>query len=227
LILDGCPLQGWISLRRVGAIDAHASSRVGNAASRRESFRGKLLLLQMFARTVKQDGLLTTSEARLLGLVSVSIVGLVVLSTFINPPHWLQVIALFVHLISLVVGFGSVLAVDWYGLLSLSGRVTIGDVLLTAERMTPLIWIGLAGLTASGVVLKPNLGSWLIVVKLSCVLGVGIVGVLALSTSRLMERQMPTPAQSVVRRGMVLAGASQTFWWTAVIIGFMTNQAAR
>jgi hypothetical protein len=59
------------------------------------------------------------------------------------------------------------------------------------------------------------------------VLGVGIVGVLALSTSRLMERQMPTPARSVVRRGMVLAGASQTFWWTAVIIGFMTNQVAR
>jgi hypothetical protein len=126
-----------------------------------------------------------------------------------------------------VVGFGSVLAVDWYGLLSLSRRVTIGDVLLTAERMTPLIWIGLAGLTVSGVVLKPDLGSWLIVVKLSCVLGVGIVGVLSLSTSRLMERQMPTPARAVVHRGMALAGASQTFWWTAVIIGFVTNQAAR
>jgi hypothetical protein len=25
---------------------------------------------------------------------------------------------------------------------------------------------------------------------------------------------------------MLLAGASQTFWWTAVIIGFLTNQAA-
>jgi hypothetical protein len=24
----------------------------------------------------------------------------------------------------------------------------------------------------------------------------------------------------------VLAGASQTFWWTAVIIGFLTNEAA-
>ena len=205
-----------------------ASSRVGNAASRRESFTGKLFLLQMFARTVRLDGLVTASEARLLGLVSVSIVGLVLLSTLLNPPHWLQVIALFVHLISLVVGFGSVLAVDWYGLLSLSRRVTIGDVLLTAERMTPLIWIGLTGLTVSGIVLKPDLTSWLIVVKLGCVLGVGIVGVLALSTSRLMERQMPTPARSVVRRGMVLAGASQTFWWTAVIIGFLTtNQAVR
>ena len=205
----------------------HASSRVGNAASRRESFTGKLFLLQMFARTLRLDGLVTASEARLLGLVSVSIVGLVLLSTLLNPPHWLQVVALFVHLISLVVGFGSVLAVDWYGLLSLSRRVTIGDVLLTAERMTPLIWIGLTGLTASGVVLKPDLTSWLIVVKLGCVLGVGIVGVLALSTSRLMERQMPTPARSVVRRGMVLVGASQTFWWTAVVIGFLTtNQAA-
>jgi hypothetical protein len=227
LILDHGLLDGWILLRRVDTVETHASSRVGNAASRRESFRGKLLLLQMFARTVKQDGLLTTSEARLLGLVSVSIVGLVLVSTLINPPQWVQVIALFVHLISLVVGFGSVLAVDWYGLLSVSRRVTIGDVLLTAERMTPLIWIGLAGLTVSGVVLKPDLSSWLIVLKLSCVLGVGIVGVLALSTSRLMERQMPTPARSVVRRGMVLAGASQTFWWTAVIIGFMTNQAAQ
>ena len=227
MILDHGLLHGWISLRRVDTVETHASSRVGNAASRRESFRGKLLLLQMFARTVRQDGLLTTSEARLLGLVSVSIVGLVLVSTLINPPQWVQVIALFVHLISLVVGFGSVLAVDWYGLLSVSRRVTIGDVLLTAERMTPLIWIGLAGLTVSGVVLKPDLSSWLIVLKLSCVLGVGIVGVLALSTSRLMERQMPIPARSVVRRGMVLAGASQTFWWTAVIIGFMTNQAAR
>ena len=210
------------------ATDSDATSRVGNAASRRESFRGKLLLLQMFARTVRLDGrLVTPSEARLLGVVSVAIVGLVFVSTLINPSHWLQVVALFVHLISLVVGFGSVLAVDWYGLLSLSHRVTIGDVLLTAERMTPLIWIGLTGLTISGVVLKPDLSSWLIVVKLCCVLGVGIVGVLALSTSRLMERQMPTPAQSVVRRGMVLAGASQTFWWTAVIIGFITTQTTR
>ncbi len=210
------------------AIDGDATSRVGNAASRRESFRGKLLLLQMFARTVRLDGrLVTPSEARLLGVVSVAIVGLVFVSTLMNAPHWLQVVALFVHLISLVVGFGSVLAVDWYGLLSLSHRVTIGDVLLTAERMTPLIWIGLTGLTVSGVVLKPDLSSWLIVVKLCCVLGVGIVGVLALSTSRLMERQMPTPAQSVVRRGMVLAGASQTFWWTAVIIGFITTQTTQ
>lgn len=183
-------------------------------------------MLQMFARTVRLVGVITPSETRLLGIVSATIIGLIFLSTLVDPPHWLQVVALFFHLIFLVVGFGSVLAVDWYGLLSLSRRVTIGDVLLTAERMTPLIWIGLAGLTATGMLLKPNLSSWLVVVKLSCVLGVGIVGVLALSTSRAMERQMPAPPRSLIHRGMLLAGASQTFWWTAVIIGFLTNQAA-
>lgn len=183
-------------------------------------------MLQNFARTVKLTGLATPSEARLLGIVVATIVGLIFLSTLINPPHWLQQVALFVHLISLVVGFGSVLAVDWYGLLSLSRRVTIGDVLLTAERLIPLTWIGLTGLAASGVLLKPDLSSWLVVVKLCCVLGVGVVGVLALATSRLMERQMPTPARSLIHRGMVLAGASQCFWWTAVVIGFLTNEAA-
>jgi hypothetical protein len=182
-------------------------------------------VLQMFARTVRLTGLATASEARLLGVVVATIVGLIFLSTLVNPPHWLQLVALFIHLISLVVGFGAVLAVDWYGLLSLSRRVTIGDVVLIAERMTPLIWIGLAGLAASGVLLKPDLGSWLVVIKLCCVLGVGIVGVLALATSRQMERQMPTPTRSLIHRGMVLAGLSQSFWWTAVLIGFITNEA--
>jgi hypothetical protein len=105
----------------------------------------------MLARTVRLHGLLSASEARLLGIVTVTILALIFLSTVVDTPQWLRVVALFIHLISLVVGFGAVLAVDWYGLLSLSRRVTIGDVLLTAERMTPLIWIGLAGLTASGV----------------------------------------------------------------------------
>ena len=210
---------------RVVRIDKTASCRVDRRHSA-ESFRGKLLVLQMFARTVKLVGPVTPSEFRLLSVVSLTIVGLIFISTLVNPPQWLQLVALFVHLISLVVGFGSVLAVDWYGLLSLSRRVTIGDVLLTAERMTPLIWIGLAGLTTSGVLLKPDLNSWPFVIKLCCVLGVGIVGVLALATSRLMERQMPAPSPSLIHRGMILAGASQAFWWTAVVIGFLTNEVA-
>jgi hypothetical protein len=201
------------------------SSRVDDAAFCREGLQGEeLFVLHSLARAVKGRGLTTPSETRLLAAVILSIVAFIFLSTLINPPHWLHVAALFGHLIFLVIGFGSVIAVDWYGLLSLFGWTTIGDVLLVASRMTPMIWIGLAGLTLTGAFLQPQLNTWWVVVKLCCVLGVGIVGVLALSTSRALERQMPTPARPLVERGMVLAGASQMFWWTAVIIGFITNQ---
>ena len=77
-------------------------------------------MLQMFARTVRVVGVITPSEARLLGVVTLSMFGFILLSTLVDPPQWLQMVALFIHLISLVVGFGSVLAVDWYGLLSLA-----------------------------------------------------------------------------------------------------------
>jgi hypothetical protein len=208
--------------------DRVVSSRVSHVASRGEVFQGgELFVLHSLARPVKGRWLATPSETRLLAVVILAILALVFISTLISPPHWLQVAALFGHLIFLVIGFGSVLAVDWYGLLSLFGWTTIGDVLLVANRMTPMIWIGLSGLTITGALLEPQLSSWLVVVKLCCVVGVGIVGVLALSTSRTLERQMPTPARPMVERGMVLAGFSQMFWWTAVIIGFITDQLAR
>ena len=201
------------------------SSSIDDAAFCREGLQGEeLFVLHSVARAVKGRGLTTPSETRLLAAVILSIVAFIFLSTLINPPHWLHVAALFGHLIFLVIGFGSVIAVDWYGLLSLFGWTTIGDVLLVASRMTAMIWIGLAGLTLTGALLQPQLNTWWVVVKLCCVLGIGIVGVLALSTSRTLERQMPTPARPIVERGMVLAGASQMFWWTAVIIGFITNQ---
>ena len=91
-------------------------------------------MLHSLARPVKGRWLATPSETRLLGVVILAIVALVFLSTLINPPHWLQVAALFGHLIFLFIGFGSVLAVDWYGLLSLFGWTTIGDVLLVGAH---------------------------------------------------------------------------------------------
>ena len=76
-------------MRVVAAIDKAASSRV-NTRHRAESFRGKLLVQQMFARTVRLDGLVSPSEARLLGVVALTIVSLIFISTLINPPQWLQ-----------------------------------------------------------------------------------------------------------------------------------------
>ena len=93
---------------------------------------------------------------------------------------------MFGHLVSLLIGFGSVLTVDWYGLLYLFRVLPMRTVLLQAHRLTPLIWLGLLGLTVTGALLKPDLQSSLVVLKLSAVFGVALVGVLALGSKRAM-----------------------------------------
>ena len=52
-------------------------------------------MLHSLARPVKGRWLATPSETRLLAVVILAIVALVFISTLINPPHWLQVAALF------------------------------------------------------------------------------------------------------------------------------------
>ena len=71
----------------------------------------------------------------------------------------------------MLIGFGSVLAIDWLGLLYLFRVVSMRSVLLQAHRMTPLIWLGLLGLTVTGGLLKPALESSLVVLKMCAVLG--------------------------------------------------------
>ncbi|MER5467494.1 hypothetical protein [Streptomyces sp. NPDC002685] len=65
----------------------------------------------------------------------------------------LHAVALFVHLASLVLGFGAVLMADYYALLYLTGRCTFHNALTSAGRLHVPIWAGLAGLVASGVML--------------------------------------------------------------------------
>ncbi len=148
---------------------------------------------------------------------------MIALSTQLSPPPWLQTAALFAHLIALAVGFGAVLAVDWYGLLFLRGLLSMGDVLTVAHRLSPLIWLGLMGLTVTGALLEPDLGSALTLVKMACVVGTAVVGVLAQATKRQMVRRLPVLPRGLLLRGMVIAAASQALWWAAVLIGFVTH----
>ncbi|KGN30412.1 hypothetical protein N802_07140 [Knoellia sinensis KCTC 19936] len=62
----------------------------------------------------------------------------------------LHKVALFVHLASLVLGFGAVLAVDWTGARRLLGHHGLTDVIDVASRVNAAIWVGYAGLVASG-----------------------------------------------------------------------------
>ena len=78
------------------------------------------------------------------------------------------------------------------------------------------------GLVATGALLHPQLTTPLIMVKMVSVIGVSVVGILALATKRAMMRSVPRVPQRLLLRGLVLTAASQAFWWTAVLVGFLT-----
>jgi hypothetical protein len=171
---------------------------------------------------VSVDGLVRASEARLLVAVPLLIVVVMLTSTQIQAPPWMRSIALFGHLAALVVGLGSVLAVDYFGLLWMLRKIRLQTMLLQAHRLGPMIWCGLIGLVATGALLRPHLTTPLIMVKMVSVIGVSVVGILALATKRAMMRSATRVPQRLLLRGLVLTAASQAFWWTAVLVGFLT-----
>ncbi|WP_329395397.1 hypothetical protein [Streptomyces melanogenes] len=137
----------------------------------------------------------------------------------------LHTAALFVHLASLVLGFGAVLAVDYYGVLWLTGRKTLREVLdFTAPLHVP-VWIGLGGLLFSGAFLHPDLGSPLTCVKLGLVLVLALNGVQASALHRRLAAANGEPVRpALLIRSTVTAAVSQAAWWGAVTIGFLNSQ---
>ena len=178
-------------------------------------------MLLMKPRRARHRWPLNPAEARLAALFLIIVSSVILLSTQIQVTRFVHEIALFGHLSSLVVGFSSVLAVDWFGLLFLARQVSLGAVLVQADRMTPMIWLGLLGLVGTGMLLQPDLTSSLVVVKMCCVLAISVVGALTLATKRQMVLRVAALPRRLMLRGMILASASQALWWTAVIIGFV------
>ncbi|MFJ8039506.1 hypothetical protein ACIRBX_03200 [Kitasatospora sp. NPDC096147] len=137
----------------------------------------------------------------------------------------LHTAALLVHLVSLVAGFGAVLAVDYVGALWLFGRRTLCQVLDLAAPLHVPIWGGLAGLTLSGILLEPRLDSGLTRLKLVLVLLIALNGVQALALQRRLahygDRRPPRP---LLLRGAASALLSQLGWWGALLIGFHNAQ---
>lgn len=136
----------------------------------------------------------------------------------LHPDPVLHDAARFVHLTSLVVGFGAVLSVDWVALLWVLRRRRLTDVLVTASNMHVPIWAGYAGLVLSGVLLEPSMSSGVTQVKLGLVLLIGWNGLVAMWLHQLLQGE--------VRRTMFLASAScaavsQLGWWGAMVIGFV------
>ncbi|WP_206279879.1 hypothetical protein [Streptomyces luteoverticillatus] len=142
-------------------------------------------------------------------------------------------VALFVHLACLIVGFGAVLTVDWLGLLWLLGRRPLAEVLRAADAVHPPIWLGLAGLVGSGMLLHPDPGALLTRVKLGLVLVVALNGLHAWTLqprlTALSAGAGSGALATVSRRALVARRAagvlvSQLGWWGATVIGFLNSR---
>ncbi|MGW7103094.1 hypothetical protein [Streptomyces sp. NPDC054838] len=145
-------------------------------------------------------------------------------SVHVHTDATLHTAALFVHLASLVLGFGAVLSADYHGLLWATGRCDLSEVLGATSRLHVPIWAGLGGLVASGMMLHPDLGSPLTLTKLALVFLLTLNGLQA----GLLGRRL-TAARQVGRGLLVWGGAtalmSQVCWWGAVVIGFLNTNS--
>lgn len=138
------------------------------------------------------------------------------------PP--LFYIALFIHVISFIIGFGAVIVIDAFGLLWLIKRVKLATVNTVANVTQILIWLGWTGLVLSGSVLLYHKGfidnlTW---IKLSFVLMLGLNGLFLHSIKKSMERLgSPEELPKIIMFRTALASTiSQLGWWGAISIGF-------
>ena len=132
--------------------------------------------------------------------------------------------ALVLHLLSLAVGFGTVLAVDACGLAVLAGRRTVAWMVRRSAHADAAIWAGFAGLGVSGVFLDPEFGNAATLLNLYAVLVVGLNGVYA----RTVRDRLPVLAadagiqdlpRPLLRRALASGLVSQAAWWTSILIG--------
>lgn len=141
-------------------------------------------------------------------------------------------IGLAVHILALVLSFGTILVVDWLGLLWLRGRVHMHESGKLEAAAKPLIWGGLALLLASGALIDPDLTSPVTAVKLVAVLILILNG---LSIAPAMHELMALPPETrfgelgrkLRLRLMIALSVSQACWWTAVLIGLINSTLRR
>lgn len=139
-------------------------------------------------------------------------------------------VALFVHLVSMAIGFGAVIVIDVYGLLWLAGRRTLSELLDLGAAAHAMIAIAVGGLLASGIALQPDLDATLAQLKMLLVLVLMLNG---LAAQRFLARLRRLPPETrgdsipwaAFQRGLTAALVSQASWWGAIAIGFITNAA--
>lgn len=134
-------------------------------------------------------------------------------------------IPLFVHLTSLIIGFGSVIVIDTFGLLWLLKKKSMDEVNKVANVTQRLIWLGWGGLVLSGsflITIKGYVDN-LTMLKLFAVAMLGLNGIFLHFIKKSMERQ--SDQTQVSKLTMFRIGLSSTVsqlgWWSALVIGFL------
>lgn len=132
---------------------------------------------------------------------------------------------LFLHLSSLILGFGAVLVTDLYGLLWTLDRVRFPQVVKVSKVTERFIWAGWAGMVAAGLplVLLKGFVDDLMIVKLFFVALIGVNGMVLHRLHKQVEHYHEgdaIPPRLMFRLILSLA-VSQLGWWGAVVIGFL------
>src|SRR5690606_25106215 len=145
---------------------------------------------------------------------------MILFATRVQAGPGVQEAARFGHLAALALGFGAALTVEWFGLLWLLRRRSLRLVTQVAQAAHLPIWLGLAGLAATGVALSEQLGATTMV-KLVAVLMVALNGVYAARLQRHLSAAGGYLPRSLRRRVIASATVSQLGWWSAAVIGFV------
>ena len=138
-------------------------------------------------------------------------------------------VALFVHLMSMAVGFGTVVIVDVYGLLWVFGFRTLAELMALVKVAHGVIAVGVGGLLASGIALKPDITSPLAQLKLALVLILMLNGVAAQRALHRLKKSLSADVRGAsipwvaFQRVVAAAAISQSTWWGAITIGFLTS----
>jgi hypothetical protein len=139
--------------------------------------------------------------------------------------------ALFVHLVCVPIGFGTVVMSAVFTMRWLSGRCRLREVQALANVTHPLMAAGLGGLIASGLALEPDLQSTMMRVKLLLLLVVMLNAVRMRRWSGRLEVLAPDVAGDnvpwpVIRNVVGGAVLTQAAWVGAIVIGFLTTTQA-
>ncbi len=132
---------------------------------------------------------------------------------------------LFVHLGSLILGFGSVLVTDLYGLLWVRDRVRFTQTIRVSGVTEKFIWAGWGGMILAGVpliILKGEIDN-LMIIKLFFVALIGVNGIALHHLHKRVRRftEGEDVPHLLMFRLMLALLVSQLSWWGAVTIGFL------